>query len=46
MAAEELGRICHAIELDPAYVDTVVRRWEATTGRVAIPAREDHATAA
>ena len=36
IAAEEIGRICHAIELDPLYVDTAVRRWEALTGRVAV----------
>lgn len=35
IAAEELGRICHAIELDPAYVDVAIRRWETHTGRVA-----------
>ncbi len=35
IAAEELGRICHAIELDPTYVDTAVKRWEAATGRTA-----------
>lgn len=35
IAAEDLGRICHAIELDPAYVDVAIRRWEAHTGRVA-----------
>ncbi|GJD67256.1 DNA-methyltransferase [Methylobacterium gnaphalii] len=35
IAAEELGRICHAIELDPTYVDTALRRWESHTGRVA-----------
>jgi DNA modification methylase len=26
------GRSCHAIELNPAYVDIAVRRWEAFTG--------------
>jgi len=46
MAAEDLGRICHAIELDPTYVDTTVRRWEAATGRVAVLIREPDALAA
>jgi DNA modification methylase len=26
------GRVCHAIELNPAYVDVAVRRWEEFTG--------------
>jgi DNA modification methylase len=46
MAAEDLGRVCHAIEIDPTYVDTTVRRWEAATGRVAILIREPDALAA
>ncbi len=33
VAAEETGRICHAIELNPAYVDMAIGRWEAATGR-------------
>ncbi len=36
IAAEMTGRSCHAIELDPAYVDVAVRRWEAFTGMVAV----------
>jgi DNA modification methylase len=32
MAAEKIGRSCFGIELDPLYVDTVVRRWQAYTG--------------
>ncbi len=35
IAAETIGRRCHAIEIDPVYVDIAVRRWEAHTGRVA-----------
>ena len=27
IAAESLGRICHAIELSPAYVDMAIERW-------------------
>ena len=30
------GRICHAIELDPAYVDVAVPRWQAFTGEAAV----------
>lgn len=32
IAAERTGRICYGIELDPVYVDTIVRRWQAFTG--------------
>ncbi len=32
MAAERVGRRCYGIELDPVYVDTAVRRWQAVTG--------------
>jgi DNA modification methylase len=35
IAAEQLGRRCAAIEIDPAFVDVVVSRWEALTGRKA-----------
>ena len=36
IAAEMSGRACHAIELNPEYVDIAVKRWEAFTGREAI----------
>ena len=36
IAAEMTGRACHAIELDPAYVDVAVMRWQAFTGLSAI----------
>jgi DNA modification methylase len=32
IAAERTGRICRGIELDPLYVDTAIRRWQAATG--------------
>jgi DNA modification methylase len=32
IAAERTGRICCGLEIDPAYVDTVVRRWQKFTG--------------
>jgi DNA modification methylase len=35
IAAQMTGRICHAIEIDPAYVDMAVERWQAFTGGVA-----------
>ena len=36
IAAEMTGRSCHAIELNPAYVDVAVRRWQAFTGEQAL----------
>jgi DNA modification methylase len=30
------GRICCGLEISPAYVDVIVRRWQAFTGRRAI----------
>jgi DNA modification methylase len=38
IAAERTGRRCRALELDPAYVDTAIRRWQVLTGEKA-----DHA---
>ncbi len=32
LAAERLQRRCVAVELDPRYVDVIVRRWQAYTG--------------
>jgi DNA modification methylase len=31
IAAERTGRRCYGIELEPLYVDTIVRRWQAYT---------------
>jgi DNA modification methylase len=36
IAAEMTGRCCHAIELNPQYVDVAVRRWQNFTGQQAI----------
>jgi DNA modification methylase len=36
IAAEMSGRACHAAELDPAYVDVTLTRWQAFTGQSAI----------
>jgi DNA modification methylase len=33
IAAEMTGRSCFAIEVDPAYVDVAVQRWQAFTGQ-------------
>ena len=35
IAAETVGRTCFAMEVDPAYCDVVVERWEAFTGNKA-----------
>jgi len=35
LAAERTGRRARLIELDPAYVDVAIRRWQAMTGRTA-----------
>jgi DNA modification methylase len=35
VAAEMTGRLCYGIELNPAYVDVAVRRWQQFTGRAA-----------
>jgi len=38
IACEMTGRCCYAIELNPAYVDVAVTRWEAFTGQKAVHA--------
>jgi DNA modification methylase len=35
IAAEKSGRLAQLIELDPKYVDVIVRRWQDFTGGVA-----------
>ena len=35
IAAEQLGRRCYMMELDPHYCDVIIARWEAFTGRKA-----------
>jgi DNA modification methylase len=36
IAAEYLDRRCYALEIQPAYCDVVVRRWERVSGRQAV----------
>ena len=36
IAAETTGRVCHAVELDPAYVDVALMRWQAFTDKEAV----------
>jgi DNA modification methylase len=39
IAAERVGRRCAALEIDPLYVDTAIRRWQIITGGTARHAR-------
>jgi DNA modification methylase len=36
IAAERTGRRCYGLELDPGYVDTIIRRWQKLTGGSAL----------
>ena len=36
IAAEMTGRLCCGLEISPAYVDVILRRWQTFTGRTAI----------
>ena len=38
LACERVGRRCYGMELDPAYVDTAIRRWQILTGEDAVHA--------
>jgi DNA modification methylase len=33
IAAEQLGRICYGIEIDPIYCDVICKRWKDFTGK-------------
>jgi adenine specific DNA methylase Mod len=35
IAAERNGRRCYGTEIDPLYVDTIIRRWQKLTGGTA-----------
>lgn len=35
IAAEQLGRKCYMMELDPHYCDVIIARWEKLTGKKA-----------
>src|SRR5258708_24088313 len=36
IAADKTGRVCRGVELDPLYVDVIVRRYEADSGQEAV----------
>ena len=38
LACERIGRRCYGMELDPAYMDTAIRRWQILTGEDAVHA--------
>jgi hypothetical protein len=38
IAAEKTRRVCAGIEIDPFYIDTAIRRWQAFTGQPAVHA--------
>lgn len=40
IAAESVGRACHAIELNPAYCDVTVLRWQTATRQQAVRERD------
>src|SRR3990167_44762 len=35
IASEKTGRICYGMEVDPRYIDVIVKRWEDYSGNVA-----------
>ena len=43
IAAEQTGRSCFAVELEPVYVDVICTRWQAFTGKS--PVRESDGVA-
>jgi len=36
IAAEQTGRRCYAMEIEPKYIDVIVERWQQLTGKTAI----------
>ena len=38
IASEKKGRKCYGMELDPKYVDVIIKRWQDYTGKKAIHA--------
>jgi len=41
IAAETTGRVCHAVDIDPRYVDVAIQRWQRMTGKPAVLAGEE-----
>lgn len=40
IACEQLGRACYAMELEPKYIDVIIKRWENLTGQKAVKINE------
>ena len=38
IGAEKTGRVCYSMELQPKYVDVIVKRWQDFTGKIAVHA--------
>lgn len=36
IAAETTGRVCYGLELNPAYIDIAILRWQVLTGKAAV----------
>ena len=36
IAAEQTGGVCYGVEIDPKYVDVIIRRWQEFTGKEAM----------
>lgn len=36
IASEKTGRVCYGMELDPRYIDVIIKRWEDYTGNTAV----------
>ena len=43
IAADKTGRLCRGVELDPLYVDVIVRRYQVATGNLAVLLETDEA---
>ena len=41
IAAQNTGHVCRGMEIDPLYVDVIIRRYEAVTGKSAFAERFD-----
>ena len=41
IAAEQTERVCYGLEIDPRYVDVIVRRWQELSGKTATLAGTD-----
>jgi len=33
ISCEQSGRTCYGMEIDPAYIDVIIERWENFTGK-------------